>query len=135
VFFFGPLDLSIVDLLGRNAFSKGNLLTAADFPSELASVTSADDMIRTADRLQQLTISDLHMQRIGWKIGATNAKAQQGLGLNSCFVGPCFAETTFDSPANVVATGRHVRGIESEFGFEMKHALMPVRFSTSQPVQ
>lgn len=111
----------------RAAFSKGTLLDAAEFPAELhaAGARAPADVLRAADRIQALTIAEMHMQRIGYKIGATNAKAQASLGLTSSFVGPCFQEATYDSPAAVVATGRHVRGVECEFGFEMRNALLP----------
>lgn len=109
----------------RTAFFEGKLLEADAFPAELRNTSGP--LLAAADRIQHLALTGMRMQRVGYKIGATNVAAQTGLTLTTPFLGPVLAESLFDSPASVTATGRHVRGVEAEFGFEMKNTLMPVR--------
>lgn len=59
------------------------------------------------------------LNRVGWKIGATNATAQQRMGLTEPFYGPVFQTNLAVSPATV-SIGKspfRVRGVEAEYAF------------------
>jgi len=62
-------------------------------------------------------------KQIGWKIGCTNEKAQEHLGINEPFYGGMFAGTARRTPARYAADGFFMTVIEAEIAFCMKEPL------------
>ena len=122
-----PWELAAADAL-QGSFTSGVLLGQRDLPAEFFVPRDAAAALATGTRVQKLMTSSAKFQQtpIGFKIGATSKKAQDSLGLAGPFPGPIFEETTFTAPAQVLVAGRHVRGVEAEFGFEMRRTIMPV---------
>jgi 2-keto-4-pentenoate hydratase len=62
-------------------------------------------------------------RQIGWKIGCTNERAQQHLGIDEPFYGGIFERTAQASPATYAASDFFMTVIEAEIGFRMKDDL------------
>ena len=56
---------------------------------------------------------------IGWKVGATNAKAQDTLGTDAPFSGRMLDSITFDSPVSLKFNDFFSPGIEVEMAFRL----------------
>lgn len=68
-------------------------------------------------------LADVLGKQLGWKIGCTNERAQEHLGIDEPFFGGIFAKTTQPSPATFPASDFFMTVIEAEIGFRMKEPL------------
>lgn len=76
-----------------------------------------------AYRIQQAYATE-RMERgggsvVGFKIGASSQAAQEFLGVKGPFSGRLFADTTYDSPAELDSAGFTFRLVEPEFAFTL----------------
>ena len=71
---------------------------------------------------------------IGWKVGATNAKAQETLGTDAPFSGRMLDSITFDSPVSLQFNDFFSPGIEVEMAFRLgKNLSSGKKDSSSKP--
>ena len=71
----------------------------------------------------QIAAADLPVG--GWKIGATNEKAQSIAGLDAPFIGPVLAKDIYQTGAEVPVFDAQDPGLESEFAVELGGDLPP----------
>lgn len=61
----------------------------------------------------------------GWKIGCTSAEACRILNADGPFAGPVLESLVADSPATLVGSAFHMRGLECDFAFRLAEDLPP----------
>jgi 2-keto-4-pentenoate hydratase len=61
----------------------------------------------------------------GWKVGCTAAETQRLFNIEEPFYGPVLAPVVFRSPAELAAADFPLRGIESEFAFQLMADVEP----------
>jgi len=73
--------------------------------------------------LRPLLDAEFGGRQIGWKIGCTNPKAQEHLGIDEPFYGGVYERTAQTSPARYDSRGFFMTVIEAEIGFRLKDDL------------
>lgn len=79
--------------------------------------------LAAAFALQQRVTHALGWTQCGWKVGATNPKAQAALGVGGPFLGPLFRERVFEDGVQVATAASNSRIVEPEIAFVMRTAL------------
>lgn len=87
-------------------------------PSDLQP-DSLDEAYAIQDFVIAGLLADHGGQSVGWKVGCTNAAAQQLLGLGIPFYGRLLSPFVHDSPATLDADRFHMRCVEAEFAVEI----------------
>ena len=75
--------------------------------------------------LQDAVTAALGYTVIGWKVGATNPAAQSALGAKEPFVGPIYAECTYENEADIATSPDALRVPEAEFALKLSKDLPP----------
>ncbi len=96
----------------------------SELPSGARPVTAAE-AYQCQARLIERRIARDGGHVIGYKIACTNAVAQRFLNMPEPFYGRLLSASTFDSPAELPASGFFMRIIESEFAFQFARDLPP----------
>ena len=81
------------------------------------------DSIEEAYVVQDRLIDRLVASVNGWKVGASNAKAQQNLQTSEPFAGRMLKETTQESPATLTKGSLFAPGVEVELAFQLSKDL------------
>jgi len=73
---------------------------------------------------QAYAVQDAYIARmtepvVGWKVGMTNAAAQEAGGIDEPMAGPLFESAVVPSPADLATPPEALRIVECEFGFRM----------------
>ncbi len=79
----------------------------------------------TGYAIQDALIAATDSPVVGWKIGATSARAQAAVGVDAPFIGPLFGRWAVHSPAPVDTPAEALRIVECEFAFRMETDLPP----------
>lgn len=87
-------------------------------PSDLQP-DSLDEAYAVQDFVIAGLLADHGGQSIGWKVGCTNAAAQQLLGLGGPFYGRLLSPFVHDSPVTLDANRFHMLCVEAEFAVEV----------------
>ncbi|MBF2760840.1 MAG: fumarylacetoacetate hydrolase family protein [Ectothiorhodospiraceae bacterium AqS1] len=75
--------------------------------------------IEAAYRIQKHQCADAGMEQVGWKLGATNTKALEALGLESAFAGPLLAPFRRESGASIELPVAQSPVLEVEFSITL----------------
>jgi len=69
--------------------------------------------------VQEAYIARMAEPVVGWKVGMTNAAAQEAGGIDEPIAGPLFQSAVVPSPADLATPPEALRIVECEFGFRM----------------
>ncbi len=97
------------------------------FMSEVETEIPDDQLPRSqqeAERVRDEAFKSIAAAR-AWKLGATIAIVRKGLGLSRAFFGPIPASCVFEDGAELRGFHTRLRGVESEYGFELARDVQP----------
>lgn len=110
-----PTEIAAAAAMLAAARAEGRKLPAPPNP--------APATVEEAYGLQDALIAATDSPVVGWKIGATSARAQTMLGVDGPFIGPVFERWVTESPAAVATPEGAVRIVEPEFAVRMAAGL------------
>ena len=90
---------------------------------EMLPLECRPNSIEEAYVVQDSLIDRLAASVNGWKVGASNAKAQQNLQTSEPFAGRMLKETTQESPATLTKGSLFAPGVEVELAFQLSKDL------------
>ena len=81
--------------------------------------------LESAYEIQKHCVEQQRSECVGWKVGATNERAQQAFGFSQPFYGRLLARWTNASPVALSAGRYFTPGLEPEFAFRLHSDLPP----------
>lgn len=104
----------IQDAVNRLLEARRTGTPLAGFPEHCRPMTPADGYA-----VQDAFVAAFGQPVAGWKVGCTARETQRLFGIDEPFFGPVFAPLLVASPAELPAAEFRMRGIESEFAFQI----------------
>jgi len=87
-------------------------------PSEFAPRT-LEEAYQVQDRVVEQVLARIGGQTVGYKVAATNVRAQELLAVHAPLYGRLLSASCHPSPATLSASDFTIRCVEAEFGFEV----------------